>query len=126
MTYGAFIRGFRKEKGISGPKMAELIGVNYYRLQKWESEKGSPKYDDLAKISRYFKRNPTEQLGEKELEKALISGYDFEQGVIQMAAEETPAEALLAVKEQRIKELEATVKSLTIALEALQEALKKR
>lgn len=124
MTTGEFIRLFRKDKGISGPEMAKLLGVDYWRLQKWESGKVSPKYHDAAKISAYFKRNVGQELTEKDLNETLGAKYIPTEGIVTLAAEPEPMERLLDEKDKRIKELEEMVATLREALHTVSSKLK--
>lgn len=123
MLPGEFIRRFRKQKGISATEMARLMGVDYWRLQKWESGKGSPRFLDSGKINAYFKTDLTKDLSEDDLNKVLSLPYDRENGLLQGTTLSAALEVQLQGKERRIKELEDTVKSLQIALEAMKMAM---
>lgn len=125
MHPGVYILTYRKQKGISRVKMAELMGVNYLRLQKWESEVAQPTYTDLTKILAFFRKNNVQDLTEQSLRQAVAAEIDEDEGVLNMVADGGDYKAQLAAKDQRIKELEKMVQQLQEVVELLKEQLKK-
>ncbi len=71
MLLGEFLKRYRNAHSLSGRKFAEKIGVDKYRLQKWESGDGSPKADDFAKIKAYFPRVDFNALSEEVLNEVI-------------------------------------------------------
>ena len=53
MDLATFLRAYRKSRKLSIRKLAEILSVNKFRLEKWE--KGArPNYEDGSKINAYF------------------------------------------------------------------------
>jgi len=125
MHPGVYILSYRQQKGISRVKMAELMDVNYHRLQKWESEVAQPTYTDLTKILAFFRKNNVQDLTEQSLRQAVAAEIDEAEGVLNMVADGGDYKAQLAAKDQRIKELEKMVQQLQEVVELLKEQLKK-
>lgn len=121
MHPGAFIKEFRKRKGIKAAEMARQLDVDYWRLQKWEAEKTMPSYADMAKINAFFRLQEGPDKTPAELDAAVERIVLHEDG----AEYRTPAatlEAQLVEKDKRIKELEEQVQILKEALQILREA----
>ena len=51
MTLGERIRFWRKEKGLTQARLAELSGVATITIHQYESNKRSPRYDILMRLS---------------------------------------------------------------------------
>lgn len=51
LTTGQRIKSLRKNKGLTQEKLAELIGVDFKTIQRWEADKRFPYADNLVKLS---------------------------------------------------------------------------
>jgi transcriptional regulator with XRE-family HTH domain len=125
MHPGAFIKEFRKRKGIKGAEMARLLEVDYWRLQKWEAGKTMPGYADMGKINRFFRVADGQEKTPADLEAAIETILVNEEGT-EYRTQPRDMEAQLAEKDKRIKELEETVAALREALQTLRETKKKQ
>lgn len=52
---GEKIRELRKEQGISQMKLADMVGVSYQQIQKYEKAASSISVERLEQISKAFK-----------------------------------------------------------------------
>ncbi len=114
MTLREFLRGYRAAKGLSGRKLSELIGVDKYRLQKWESLGVSPKMEDATKIKEYFKLKDIAAVSEEVLNKRTKS--DPGEWAAHVDNMHYQKDELLAEKDKRIIELNRTINILEEAL----------
>src|SRR6478735_3570250 len=73
MHIGEFLYRFRKAKKLSRKKMADLLDVSEFRLQKWEDKFFSPKIGDDAKIRNFFNITSIVNLSEEILERCMLA-----------------------------------------------------
>jgi transcriptional regulator with XRE-family HTH domain len=52
---GGKIRELRKTKGLSQMKLADMVGVSYQQIQKYEKASGNISVERLEQISKAFK-----------------------------------------------------------------------
>jgi transcriptional regulator with XRE-family HTH domain len=52
---GGKIRELRKSKGLSQMKLADMVGVSYQQIQKYEKASGNISVERLEQISKAFK-----------------------------------------------------------------------
>ncbi len=52
---GAKIRELRKEQGFSQMRLADVVGVSYQQIQKYEKASGNISVERLEQISKAFK-----------------------------------------------------------------------
>lgn len=51
MSLGENIKKYRKEKGLTQPKMAELTGISKRMIQEYEGERNTPPVNKLKVIA---------------------------------------------------------------------------
>ncbi|MGN6247373.1 MAG: helix-turn-helix domain-containing protein [Ginsengibacter sp.] len=108
MELGEFIRKYRKKEKFSVRKLAEMLDVSRFRLEKWE--KGvHPNYDDGTKIKKYFGVKDFQNFSEEFLE-SFEPSEDKKDELIRMK------DLLLEEKDKRIQALEETVQLLKEAM----------
>jgi transcriptional regulator with XRE-family HTH domain len=112
MTIGEFLKKYRVNKNLSGRKLAEDIGVDKYRLQKWEGG-SNPKLEDAEKIKNYFSVDSLLHLTEDILKKCLKT---IVIGGLVASIDSTDIsqlkDILIEEKEKRITLLEKTIDRL--------------
>lgn len=82
---GAFMKGLRKEKGITQETFAEILGVTSRTISRWETGSNMPDLDILIQIADYYDVEIREILdGErksenmnKELEETVLKVADY-------------------------------------------------
>lgn len=82
---GAFMKGLRKEKGITQEALAEILGVTGRTVSRWETGSNMPDLDILIQIADYYDVEIREILdGErksekmnKELEETVLKVADY-------------------------------------------------
>lgn len=82
---GAFMKGLRKEKGITQEALAEILGVTGRTVSRWETGSNMPDLDVLIQIADYYDVEIREILdGErksenmnKELEETVLKVADY-------------------------------------------------
>ncbi|MDE6233562.1 MAG: helix-turn-helix domain-containing protein [Lachnospiraceae bacterium] len=82
---GAFMKGLRKEKGITQEALAEILGVTGRTISRWETGSNMPDLDILIQIADYYELEIREILdGErksekmnKELEETVLKVADY-------------------------------------------------
>ncbi len=52
--FGDRLRELRKEKKITQPELADMLGVTFSTVSAWEVGKAQPSYDILTKLAQYF------------------------------------------------------------------------
>ena len=125
MTIGEFLKEYRLNKNLSGRKLADDIGVDKYRLQKWEAG-SNPKLEDAEKIKSYFSLDSllhlTEDILNKCLKAIMIGGL-----VACMDSTDIGQlkDILIEEKEKRITLLEKTIDRLENELEYYQRGEKR-
>ena len=65
MALDKTINKLRTEAKLSQEQFAELVGVSYQAVQKWESGASMPSIDKLIKISKSLSGNNSESNSEK-------------------------------------------------------------
>lgn len=116
MKLGEFLRKYRKAKRMSVRVMSEEIGVNQFRLQKWEGGI-NPKSEDLDKIKHYFKLNIVENISEDFLNSCIEGSFPSEAG------DKLPSSELLKQKDLLIEEKDKRIYELNQTITLLKEAL---
>lgn len=53
-TFGSILRNLRKEKGISGKELADILKVHKGSISNWETDRRSPDKEMLNTIAEYF------------------------------------------------------------------------
>ncbi len=53
-TMGQIIRRLRKERGMTQDELAELLGVTFQAVSKWENETGLPDISQVVPLARLF------------------------------------------------------------------------
>ena len=98
-----FLRRYRKSKKLSVRKFAEMLTVNNYRLEKWETGI-QPNYEDELKIKRYFRTKDIQNISEEFLK-------TFEPSPAQENVDEVMKlkDMLIEEKDKRIQNLEETI-----------------
>lgn len=82
---GTFLKGLRKEKGITQEALAEILGVTGRTISRWETGSNMPDLDILIQIANYYEVEIGEILdGErksekmnKELEETVLKVADY-------------------------------------------------
>lgn len=82
---GAFLKGLRKENGITQEQLAEILGVSGRTVSRWETGTNMPDLDVLIQIANYYNVEIKEILdGErisenmnKETEETLLKIADY-------------------------------------------------
>lgn len=52
--FGDRLKELRKEKKITQPELANMLGVTFSTVSAWEVGKAQPSYDILVKLAQYF------------------------------------------------------------------------
>lgn len=80
---GTFMKGLRKEKGITQEALAEILGVTGRTVSRWETGSNMPDLDILIQIADYYNVEIREILdGERKSEKM---NKDLEETVLKVA-----------------------------------------
>lgn len=76
---GKNIKKLRESRGLTQPKLAEVIGVSSFStVSKWESGKNSPRGRELVLLSKYFNVSVDDLLGiNQNGEITTSSEYDY-------------------------------------------------
>ncbi len=53
-TFGEILKSLRKEKGISGRELADILKVHKGSISNWETNRRSPDKEMLNVIAEYF------------------------------------------------------------------------
>ena len=53
-SMGAIIRRLRKERGLTQEELAELLGVTFQAVSKWENETGLPDISQVVPLANVF------------------------------------------------------------------------
>lgn len=109
MHIGDFLQRFREAKKLSRKKMATLIGVSEFRLQKWEDKKFSPKSEDDEKIRSYFNVNSVQYLSEEILARCIAAEIGSTNNKISFEIILQQKDLLLQEKDKRIEELQKLI-----------------
>ena len=51
---GAFLKGLRREKGITQEQLAEELGVSSRTISRWETGNNMPDLSLLVEVAEYF------------------------------------------------------------------------
>ena len=117
MELEIFLRSYRKEKKLSVRKFAEMLDVNKFRLEKWETGI-HPNYEDSLKIKKYFGVKDFQKFSEEFLKtfqpKETESNTDE---VIKMK------DMLIEEKDKRIHNLEETINILRESMATYQKEI---
>ena len=107
MELATFLRAYRKSRKLSVRKLAEMLGVNKFRLEKWE--KGvHPNYEDGSKINAYF---------------GVRDFNNISEDVLKNFKPSKKGEDVLALKDQLLEEKDRRIESLEQTINLLKEAL---
>ena len=52
--FGDRLKELRKEKKITQPELANMLGVTFSTVSAWEVGKAQPSYEILTKLAQYF------------------------------------------------------------------------
>lgn len=81
MNLGKRFRHFREKAGFTQKDAAEFIGVNYYQLGNYETNRSEPNIDTLKKMSLLYKVSIDTLVANTPIEgnkEALVCDADFE------------------------------------------------
>ncbi len=109
MHIGEFLKQFRAAKNLSRQKMATLIGVSQFRLQKWEDKKFNPKTEDDAKICHYFNLISVQYLSEEILNRCIAAETTGSSAKVSLEDILQQKDLLLQEKDRRIEDLQRLV-----------------
>ena len=112
-----FLRSYRKSKKLSVNKFAQMLDVNKYRLEKWETGI-HPNYEDGIKIKQYFRVKDFQNFSEEYLDTFEPRSKDI--GVDEIIKLK---DMLIDEKDKRIHNLEETIH---ILMEAQAEYITKK
>lgn len=70
-TIGRTIRRLRKERGFTQDKLAEMVGVTFQAVSKWENDIGMPDISQVVPLARIFGVTTDELFGYSESEDKL-------------------------------------------------------
>jgi len=107
MELPIFLRTFRKGRKLSVRAFAEMMDVNKFRLEKWETGI-QPNYADEEQIKKFFRVKDIQNLSEEflrsfEIEKKEANGLNEIMSL---------KDLLIAEKDKRIESLEETISLL--------------
>lgn len=54
MSLGQMIKKLRKNQNLSRGRLAELLGLSYWALSKYENDEREPDYQTLINLADYF------------------------------------------------------------------------
>lgn len=73
------IKQFRKRAGLTQPKLAQLLGVSFSTLRRWETYGGQPRADELKKLCEVLGCNESELLnGPRDDKVELVVSWNWE------------------------------------------------
>ena len=58
-TFGERLRTFRKKTGITQEELADILGISYMTVRRWEAGKVTPRIDEIKALAKAL--NVTEQ-----------------------------------------------------------------
>jgi len=119
MRLGEFLRAYRKHYKYSVKRLSEIISVNQYRLQKWETGVSLPKYEDSEKLKEFFGLPSFDNIPEEFLQEILRLGVNV-RGVVHLQAN---GNEIIEVKRSVIEAKDKKIKMLEKKLIMLQEKL---
>lgn len=75
------LKQLRQKRGLNQKELAELLGVEPSKYNKWENGKNCPNYDTLCKLANFWGSTTDYLLGNsdqmyQDADKALNSGKD--------------------------------------------------
>lgn len=82
---GKFLKGLRKEKGLTQEQFAEIVNVSNRTVSRWENGNNMPDLDVLIQLSDYYEielrellegERKSEQMN-KELEETVLKAVDY-------------------------------------------------
>ena len=71
MDIGKRFRHYRAKSGLSQKQAAELIGVNYYQLGNYETNRSEPSISVLKKMSKVYQVSIDQLVGNNRFQKEL-------------------------------------------------------
>ena len=78
-TIGSIIKELRKEKGLTQPELANLLGVSKGIISLWENDINEPKASYIKKMAAVFNVSADYILGiDYEYKEKPIAEYSFE------------------------------------------------
>ena len=51
-TFGSRLRALRKKAGLSQEELADVLGISYMTVRRWEAGKASPRVEDVPSIAQ--------------------------------------------------------------------------
>ena len=73
------IKQYRKKAGLTQPDLAQLLGVSFSTLRRWEAYGGQPRADELKKLCEVLGCSESELLnGPRDGKVELIVSWDWE------------------------------------------------
>jgi len=118
MTIGEFLKAYRRHYKFSVKRMAGIIGVNQYRLQKWEDGAARPKYEDSEIIKNFFGLPAIDQISDNFLAE-ILQRPTHADGSIVFASNDVWVE----IKQRDLDLKDRAIAELTQKLSELQERL---
>ena len=114
MELKAFLRAYRKSKKYSVRKFAEILDVNRFRLEKWETGV-NPNFEDDTKIRNYFRVKDFQNFSEEFLK--TFEPREIPDNIIEVIKLK---DMLIEEKDKRIQSLEETINILREAVAGYQ------
>ena len=59
-NFGKQLKQAREEKGLTRLELASLIGVQYYNISDWETNRSEPSFSLLIKLCKVLDTTPNE------------------------------------------------------------------
>lgn len=76
MAVGKEIKRLRDSVGLTGKQIADMLGVDYFRLNNWESKDFEPKADDRILIEQFFNMPLDEIKAAKVIPQKKVFAYE--------------------------------------------------
>lgn len=85
-TFGEILKSLRKEKGISGRELADILKVHKGSISNWETNRRSPDKEMLNVIAEYFEVSVDYLLGRTDERNVHKEKPKLDEGIKTIAA----------------------------------------
>ena len=85
------IKQFRKKAGLTQPELAQLLGVSFSTLRRWEAYGGQPRADELRKLCEVLGCSESDLLNGPTRENWELKILMKKEGVIDMTEKKSSA-----------------------------------